>query len=190
MTGQEKSELAFRTISEAAQLLGVPAHVLRFWEGKFPQIKPLKRAGGRRNYRPEDMALLRGIRALLYEDGYQIIGVQKLIKAQGVAFVRARGSRVHTKDLRPAFEISSPNSAREALGAVDRTPIFPLSQSLDAIGSSQSQSVLLSPDVRSQFEAALAKLEHAQRLLTAVFPDGGPVDETLASPLIPPSTRN
>lgn len=65
--------------------------MLRFWEGKFTQIKPLKRAGGRRHYRPDDMALLRGIRALLQEDGYQLKGVQKLLKDQGIAWVRQRG---------------------------------------------------------------------------------------------------
>jgi Predicted transcriptional regulators len=75
-----KSDSAFRTISEVADELDVPQHVLRFWESKFPQVKPLKRGGGRRYYRPEDVALLRRIRDLLYSEGYTIKGVQKLLR--------------------------------------------------------------------------------------------------------------
>ena len=75
-----KSATAFRTISEAANELDLPQHVLRFWESKFPQIRPMKRGGGRRYYRPEDMDLLRRIRSLLYEDGYTIKGVQKILR--------------------------------------------------------------------------------------------------------------
>lgn len=74
-----KGAQAFRTISEVAEELNVPQHVLRFWEGKFPQLKPLKRGGGRRYYRPEDIALLRRISGLLYSQGYTIKGVQKLL---------------------------------------------------------------------------------------------------------------
>lgn len=77
----QKSAAAFRTISEVATELDVPPHVLRFWESKFPQIKPLKRGGGRRYYRPEDVELLRRIRELLYRDGYTIKGVQKLLRS-------------------------------------------------------------------------------------------------------------
>lgn len=79
-----KSASAFRTISEVAADLDVPPHVLRFWETKFAQVKPLKRGGGRRYYRPEDVDLLRGIRELLYTDGYTIKGVQKLLRSGGV----------------------------------------------------------------------------------------------------------
>src|SRR5271169_6994680 len=75
-----KSAAAFRTISEVAQELDVPQHVLRFWESKFSQVRPLKRGGGRRYYRPEDIDLLRRIRGLLYDDGYTIKGVQRLLK--------------------------------------------------------------------------------------------------------------
>ena len=76
----EKSAQAFRTISEVASELDVPQHVLRFWESKFTQVRPLKRGGGRRYYRPEDIDLLRRIRTLLYDDGYTIKGVQRLLK--------------------------------------------------------------------------------------------------------------
>lgn len=79
-----KSAAAFRTISEVAAALDVPTHVLRFWETKFSQVRPLKRGGGRRYYRPEDIDLLRRIRELLYSDGYTIKGVQKLLREGGV----------------------------------------------------------------------------------------------------------
>ena len=80
----EKSAAAFRTISEVADELDVPQHVLRFWETKFTQVKPLKRGGGRRYYRPEDVDLLRLIRGLLYDDGYTIKGVQRLMREGGL----------------------------------------------------------------------------------------------------------
>ena len=86
-----KSPEAFRTISEVAIDLDVPQHVLRFWESRFAQVKPTKRAGGRRYYRPEDVDLLRGIRTLLYSDGYSIKGVQKVLKDKGVRAVAEIG---------------------------------------------------------------------------------------------------
>lgn len=82
---------AFRTISEVAEDLGLPQHVLRFWETRFTQIKPLKRGGGRRYYRPDDIDLLRGIRQLLYGEGYTIRGVQRILKEQGPRFVIGAG---------------------------------------------------------------------------------------------------
>lgn len=84
---EAKSAAAYRTISEVSEEIGVPQHVLRFWETKFPAIKPLKRGGNRRYYRPEDVALLRAINRLLYTDGYTIRGVQKLIKDRGTRAV-------------------------------------------------------------------------------------------------------
>ena len=85
----EKSRDAFRTISEVADLLGTPAHVLRFWESRFPQIRPVKRAGGRRYYRPSDVALLSGIKRLLHGDGLTIRGVQKVLRENGIRHVMA-----------------------------------------------------------------------------------------------------
>lgn len=85
----DKAPDAFRTISEVADDLDVPQHVLRFWESRFPQIKPMKRAGGRRYYRPDDVDLLRGIRHLLYGEGYTIRGVQRILREQGPKFVQA-----------------------------------------------------------------------------------------------------
>jgi len=89
MAAPPKAPDAFRTIGEVADWLGVSAHVLRFWESRFPQVKPVKRAGGRRYYRPADMALLGGIRHLLHEDGLTIKGVQKVLREQGIKAVAA-----------------------------------------------------------------------------------------------------
>ncbi|WP_428645507.1 MerR family transcriptional regulator [Roseibium sp.] len=87
MSSLDKSPDAFRTISEVAEDLDLPQHVLRFWETRFSQIKPLKRGGGRRYYRPDDVELLKGIRHLLYGEGYTIKGVQRILKEQGPRFV-------------------------------------------------------------------------------------------------------
>ncbi len=84
-----KAPEAFRTISEVADELDVPQHVLRFWESRFSQIRPMKRGGGRRYYRPDDVDLLRGIRHLLYGEGYTIRGVQRILREQGPRFVQA-----------------------------------------------------------------------------------------------------
>ncbi len=91
MNGSEKSQDAFRTISEVGEALGLPQHVLRFWETRFAQIRPLKRGGGRRYYRPEDVDLVRAIQHLLYNEGYTIKGVQRILKEKGVRAVVAAG---------------------------------------------------------------------------------------------------
>jgi len=105
----EKSPDAFRTISEVAEELDLPQHVLRFWETRFSQIKPMKRGGGRRYYRPNDVDMLRGIKHLLYEEGYTIKGVQKLLRENGVQFAVAIG----TGDM-SAFEEMSRKNAEAA----------------------------------------------------------------------------
>ncbi|HEY4114650.1 MAG TPA: MerR family transcriptional regulator [Rhizomicrobium sp.] len=116
-----KSPEAFRTISEVSTELDVPQHVLRFWEQRFSQVKPIKRAGGRRYYRPEDVDLLRGIRSLLYSDGYTIRGVQKLFREQGVRFVATRGRELRGVALPPIRESEDePRYARAALALVER----------------------------------------------------------------------
>lgn len=94
---KQKSASAFRTISEASEELGIPQHVLRFWETKFSQIRPLKRGGRRRYYRPEDLALLTSIRDLLYDKGYTIKGVQRLLK-EGAAGRTVSADETETKD--------------------------------------------------------------------------------------------
>ncbi|SMH44715.1 MerR family transcriptional regulator [Mesorhizobium australicum] len=88
----DKSPDAFRTISEVAEDLDLPQHVLRFWETRFTQIKPMKRGGGRRYYRPQDVDLIKGIRHLLYDQGYTIKGVQKLLRENGNQFIAAVGT--------------------------------------------------------------------------------------------------
>jgi DNA-binding transcriptional MerR regulator len=85
----DKAPDAFRTISEVADEIDVPQHVLRFWESRFTQIKPMKRGGGRRYYRPDDVDLLRGVRHLLYGEGYTIRGVQRILRDEGAAFVQS-----------------------------------------------------------------------------------------------------
>lgn len=109
----EKSALAFRTISEVATELDVPQHVLRFWESKFSQVRPLKRGGGRRYYRPEDVDLLRRIRSLLYDDGYTIKGVQRLLKeGRGRLAAREEGDAARLMpveaEVRPAMPRTGP----------------------------------------------------------------------------------
>jgi len=107
----DKSPDAFRTISEAAQELDLPQHVLRFWETRFSQIKPLKRGGGRRYYRPDDILLLKGIRHLLYDRGFTIKGVQRVLKDQGIRQVVAIGQ---TGAIEPVT-VADPDSELAAL---------------------------------------------------------------------------
>lgn len=102
MASGTKSATAFRTISEVATALDLPQHVLRFWETKFNQIRPLKRGGGRRYYRPEDIELLRQIRGLLYDNGYTIKGVQKLLREGSGSLPEAKVSVQETVAVEPA----------------------------------------------------------------------------------------
>ena len=125
---RSKSPEAFRTISEVASDLDVPQHVLRFWESRFAQVRPTKRAGGRRYYRPEDVDLLRGIRSLLYSEGYTIKGVQKLLRERGLRYVAdvGRGEAVaEPAMLVPEAEMESPGDPRDFASAdvvrLDRT---------------------------------------------------------------------
>ena len=136
-----KSAEAFRTISEVAAILDVPQHVLRFWESKFTQVKPLKRGGGRRYYRPADVDLLRTIRSLLYDNGYTIKGVQKLLR-DGV--VRSDGEIV-------AGDESGP------LGAVEPATASPA----DAAPQADAR--------RRELRAILDELETAKRVLDAAI---------------------
>jgi DNA-binding transcriptional MerR regulator len=111
-----KSPDAFRTIREVSETLDVPQHVLRFWETKFPQIRPLKRGGGRRYYRPEDVELLRGIRSLLYAEGYTIRGVQKLLRERGPKSLLADAERQPTA---PEDEALDPETRGRAARVLD-----------------------------------------------------------------------
>jgi len=146
-----KSADAFRSISEAADELGVPAHVLRFWEGRFVQIKPMKRTGGRRFYRPEDMALLAGIRNLLEIDGYTIKGVQKVLREQGVGWVRRRGA---------GEIVDETESADTAPFEPDAGPLFAPSAAMRP-----DASAALSVQARALLGSALARLQGAKAAL-------------------------
>jgi len=113
-----KSPDAFRTISEVAESLDLPQHVLRFWETRFNQIKPMKRGGGRRYYRPDDVELLKGIRFLLYSEGYTIKGVQRILKEQGNKFVMAAASG--SFDLATLSKSKAPPSITPTVADLDR----------------------------------------------------------------------
>ena len=119
-----KSPQAFRTISEVSDDLDLPQHVLRFWETRFNQVKPMKRGGGRRLYRPDHIALLRGIKALLYDDGMTIKGVQKVLREKGSKAVIARGKADTQLDVGPMtatnemLPLDLPEDAPERLRAL------------------------------------------------------------------------
>lgn len=149
----EKDADAFRTISEAADELDVPQHVLRFWETRFSQIKPMKRGGGRRYYRPEDMELLRSIRHLLYGEGYTIKGVQRILKEQGVRAVIAL--RQPGAQLSPA----APSAAAPVMDPGDASD--------DGVGSRDTEEEAMGlPEVsRAVLRAALAEIIEARRVL-------------------------
>ncbi|MDF1728443.1 MAG: MerR family transcriptional regulator [Sulfitobacter sp.] len=125
-----KSPDAFRTISEVAEWLGVQAHVLRFWESKFTQVKPIKRAGGRRYYRPADMLLLGGIKQLLHEDGLTIKGVQKILREEGMSHVSSLSAPLDEATL-------------EGAAAIDAVPAAPMS-----VDAEEERGVVLSFDAR------------------------------------------
>ena len=129
-----KSPDAFRTISEVALELDVPQHVLRFWESRFAQIKPVKRAGGRRFYRPEDVDLLRGIRGLLYSDGLTIRGVQKVLKERGLRHVAGIG-RGATPDAMVIEKIVFVEKAAPAAPPIPTTPVKKRAPHLRAVPS-------------------------------------------------------
>ena|GEM_PF-1160022 len=132
-----KGPLAFRTISEVAETLNVPQHVLRFWETKFTFIKPTKRAGGRRFYRPQDVEVLAGVKALLHEHGYTIRGVQKLYTDEGLKalMVRQKAGAEASADA-PVPEASLPEDLSEArvaaLGMQTRAQFLEIAKNLEA----------------------------------------------------------
>lgn len=116
----DKSPDAFRTISEAADELDLPQHVLRFWETRFSNIKPLKRGGGRRYYRPEDVLLLKGIRHLLYDQGFTIKGVQRILKDQGIRYVIGIGEGRVMEPLAPQAADADEVEGPPILNSTDR----------------------------------------------------------------------
>src|SRR5215813_13111546 len=152
----EKSAQAFRTISEVATELDVPQHVLRFWESKFSQVRPLKRGGGRRYYRPEDIDLLRRIRTLLYEDGYTIKGVQRLLK-EGRG--RLPSQRLDTV-AESALESLRIVSARAEAMAASQAP-RPMPRSGPQPATNTPRAAMLDLHKRREIETVLEDLEQA-----------------------------
>jgi DNA-binding transcriptional MerR regulator len=144
----DKSPDAFRTISEVAEDMDLPQHVLRFWETRFPQIKPLKRGGGRRYYRPDDVELLRAVKQLLYGEGYTIKGVQKLLREQGASLV-ARGA--------VSRERAEPSPKIAGAAATDRSPAPRPAGEAGPAGQLGDVAAL---------RAVLADLREAERLLS------------------------
>jgi DNA-binding transcriptional MerR regulator len=120
----DKAPEAFRIISEVAEDLNVPQHVLRFWESRFPQIKPMKRGGGRRYYRPDDIDLLRGIRHLLYGEGYTIRGVQRILREQGISFVQSVWQEGAPQPEREGVDAAYEGEAAERGSILGRLPGF------------------------------------------------------------------
>jgi len=116
----EKAGDAFRTISEVSELLDVPPHVLRFWETKFHQVKPMKRGGGRRYYRPADVDLIAGIKTLLQDEGLTVKGVQKVLKDQGVAHVVSWGQRRRADEVAVVTKPAAAKRRVPQLGKVER----------------------------------------------------------------------
>ena len=152
----DKETDAFRTISEVAEDLDVPKHVLRFWEVKFPQVRPMKRGGGRRYYRPEDLDLLRGIRHLLHAEGYTIKGVQKILREQGVDQVkrswRERGA-----------------AARSQAGSVPaKAPAGRAAKAPRADGRARAGAAMTR---RQQIEQIISELEACRGVLLGEEPD-------------------
>jgi DNA-binding transcriptional MerR regulator len=179
----EKAPDAFRTISEVADDLDIPQHVLRFWESRFQQIKPMKRGGGRRYYRPEDIDLLRGIRHLLYGEGYTIRGVQRILKEHGVKFVQgvwqagAEQPQPKTGDLTPdESELSDVETQDD--GAERQAPEVPeLIRSAitkAARGAAEGERTSdaksgLPPENLRKLQGVLSELTECRRLLDAAL---------------------
>jgi DNA-binding transcriptional MerR regulator len=152
----KKSPEAFRTISEVADALNVPQHVLRFWESKFSQVKPMKRGGGRRYYRPEDVLLLRGIRNLLYHEGYTIRGVQKVLREAGTKVVVNVGREA--------------GSDRSADGNIDgaaheSSDLFTSGNTIDSNAGGGSVSTALSTEQRDKLEQIMGRLNEMRAAL-------------------------
>lgn len=148
-----KSPEAFRTISEVAVALDLPQHVLRFWETRFAVIRPLKRSGGRRYYRPEDVALLRRIRDLLREKGYTIKGVQKLLRQGGESVAETE------------VAAEAPNALDPPAAVAEAPDVSPTDTDPAGPGNGADETPFFSPTAREELETILAELEALRALL-------------------------
>ena len=182
-----KSADAYRTISEVAEELGLPQHVLRFWETRFPQVKPLKRAGGRRFYRPEDVELLRAVKALLYDDGYTIKGVQRMLRDQGPKAITAltAAPQPASRDLTDDTRTWGGEASGHFSGDVSAGPAMPggLAGQTERLLSEQDEDIASvgsgpgptsrsgqdqSTDIVGRLQAVLHELEACERLVGQV----------------------
>lgn len=166
-----KSPDAFRTISEVADWLGVQTHVLRFWESKFPQIKPIKRAGGRRYYRPADMLLLGGVKKLLHDDGLTIKGVQKILREQGAGHVSAESKPLDDDTVNEPVLVTTSPIPQEAIDAV----LTPTVDSADDAQISLDLDVPTPRAVDTPAPAAIAPAPQAE-------PEATESEETVTAP--------
>lgn len=187
-----KAADAFRTISEAADEIGVPQHVLRHWEEVFGQIRPMRRAGGRRYYRPQDLDILRGVKSLLYEQGYTTKGVQKIFKESGAKFVselgKAAGSGaplelrpLEEELLSPADMIGPEDAPDEQSAELDDEPLE-LTSPIPEHRPAKLQP--MPADLRERLSSLLARLERVQEsldeaslALEAIEADAQPADD-------------
>ncbi|MFZ2076716.1 MAG: MerR family transcriptional regulator [Xanthobacteraceae bacterium] len=160
----EKAPDAFRTISEVADEIDVPQHVLRFWESRFSHIRPMKRGGGRRYYRPDDVDLLRGIRHLLYGEGYTIRGVQRILREDGGAFVQ-NVWRVGAEPAPPPLEEDAQDAASGA--AEDRAEPSLFSEPGETVPAAEDN--IGSGANRRKLEMALDELIACRRIIDGVL---------------------
>ncbi len=164
MSAAAKSPLALRTISEAADQLGVQQHVLRFWETKFPFIRPTKRAGGRRFYRPQDIELLTGVKTLLYDRGYTIRGVQKLFKDEGQrAILNPTGA--HANDHGPEYALGDLPTESGVVPGEDVPEAYAAEVEHTRIDYGAPAARSMSEETRQRFLDIAKRLESAQAAL-------------------------
>jgi DNA-binding transcriptional MerR regulator len=158
-----KRAAVFRTIGEVAEDLDLPAHVLRFWESKFPQLKPLKRGGGRRYYRPEDIALLSRIRQCLYQEGYTIRGVQKLLDEGAFGAPAGGAADIVEPSLFPLAPIAAPREAPRPARSARRAAAPKPAPNPTPAGPSETERAALE-EARADLTDALAMLGELRRL--------------------------
>jgi DNA-binding transcriptional MerR regulator len=185
----DKAPDAFRTISEVADEIDIPQHVLRFWETRFQQIKPMKRGGGRRYYRPDDVDLLRGVRHLLYGEGYTIRGVQRILREQGAGFVQdvwRAGAEPpppeHEDDkVESAFEDETADEVRVSRPEPNLFAVAPRAEHrVDAAADGRREPTLeppaptaaprsIAPDKRAKLQAALDELVACRQIIDSAL---------------------
>ena len=177
----DKAPDAFRTISEVADELDIPQHVLRFWESRFPQIKPMKRAGGRRYYRPDDVDLLRGIKHLLYGEGYTIRGVQRILREQGPRFVQAvwqpgaaqPAAQPDEEAPETAEQLAPDDAARALFGLLKAPAAPPIDDNPDVVESAPAVATEphLTRDHVRRLQSALHELRECRQLIDQALKD-------------------